>query len=402
MQVSSMRASILFLTNAYPDFDSSYRGHFIKKIALLLQKDGYKISIVTPKIYNGSQYFEEQEGIRVYRFPFFAHNKLLIEYKKIPYLKMGLYLLSGFLHTIYAMFKFKCDLMHVHWVLPTGLVGMVVSGLIRKPYIVTIHGSDFRMAMSKRFLLKIFLHICKKAQHITCVSEVQKKEIERLGIDDEKISVFPMCIDENFLEIGRKREKDLERRAFAVVSNRTLLPIYNVSLLIRAIPLVLQEEPKTKFFIAGDGPERDHLEKEAKELNIYLSVQFLGRVPHEEMAALLAQSDVYVSTSLYDGTSVSLLEAMASGAFPIATDISVNREWITNGENGFLFPINQERLLAKKIIDAIRNQSLLEKSRKENLLIVREKALWPVNIRRVKEIYHEILSPKIGNGMRIA
>ena len=81
------KLSILFLTNAYPDFESSYRGIFIKKMALLLQKEGYQISVVTPKIYKGSHYFEEQDGIKVYRFPFFARNKLLIEYEKIPYLE---------------------------------------------------------------------------------------------------------------------------------------------------------------------------------------------------------------------------------------------------------------------------------------------------------------------------
>ena len=63
--------SILFLTNAYPDFDSSYRGIFIKQMASFLQRDGYKISVVTPKIYKGSSHFEEQKGIKVYRFPFF-------------------------------------------------------------------------------------------------------------------------------------------------------------------------------------------------------------------------------------------------------------------------------------------------------------------------------------------
>jgi glycosyltransferase involved in cell wall biosynthesis len=62
------------------------------------------------------------------------------------------------------------------------------------------------------------------------------------------------------------------------------------------------------------------------------------------MADLLSQTDIYVSTSLYDGTSVSLLEAMGSGAFPIVTDIPSNREWISPGQNGFLVSVNGEKL----------------------------------------------------------
>ena len=384
--------SVLFLTNSYPDFESSYRAVFIKKMAHLLQKEGYKISIVTPKIYKKSQYSEEQNGMKVYRFPFFARNKLLIEYKNIPYLRMLLYYISGFFFTIYVILKNKCGLIHVHWAIPTGLIGVLAGKLLRKPVVVTIHGSDFRMATERSsFLTKIFLYVCQRANQIMCVSEVQEKEIQKMGVRAEKILTFPMGIDQSFLEAGRKRREKLNGQSHTVLSNRNLLPLYNVSLLIRAIPAVLKEEPNTKFIIAGDGPERDNLEKEAKNLNVSSFVKFLGRIPHERMAGLLAQADIYVSTSLYDGTSVSLLEAMGSGAFPIVTDIPANREWITTGQNGFLVPVDEEKCLANRIIDAIRNQALLEKSRMVNLSIVEEKALWSVIIEKIKRMYHETL-----------
>jgi glycosyltransferase involved in cell wall biosynthesis len=162
--------------------------------------------------------------------------------------------------------------------------------------------------------------------------------------------------------------------------------------LIRAIPIVLKEEPEVKFLIAGDGLERKSLEKEAKKLNINSSVRFLGRVPHEEMPNLLSQTDVYVSTSLYDGTSVSLLEAMASGAFPIVTNIPSNREWVTDGENGFLVPTDDEKYLARKIIESLQNPSLLEKSYQKNFLITKEKVSWPKMIKKIQEIYNETLN----------
>ena len=388
-----MKNSILFLTNSYPDFDSSYRAIFIKKLAHLLQKEGYKISIVTPKIYRNSPYCEEQNGIRVYRFPFFARNKLLIEHQKIPYLKMIFYYISGFFLTIYIILKHKSELIHVHWAIPTGLIGVWAGKLLKKPVVVTIHGSDFRMATERSGLLtKIFLYVCQRAKQIMCVSELQEKEIEKMGIRREKILTFSMGIEKSFLEAGRNRTERPEGRPHTVLSNRNLLPLYNVSLLIRAIPKVLKEEPYTKFIIAGDGQEREALSREAENLNVSSFIEFLGRVPHEKMADLLATADIYVSTSLYDGTSVSLLEAMGSGAFPIVADIPANREWITTGQNGFLVPVDEERYLANRIVDAIRNQALREKSRVENLSIVQEKALWPVIIRKVKEVYSGLLN----------
>jgi glycosyltransferase involved in cell wall biosynthesis len=163
-------------------------------------------------------------------------------------------------------------------------------------------------------------------------------------------------------------------------------------LLIRAIPIVLKEEPGTKFLIAGEGSEKVVLEKEVKNLNINSSVKFLGRVPHDQMPNLLSQADIYVSTSLYDGTSVSLLEAMGSGAFPVVTDIPANREWIINGENGFLISPHEPKSLASRIIDAIRNHELLQKGPTKNRLIVEQRALWSEYIKRIRSIYTNILN----------
>jgi glycosyltransferase involved in cell wall biosynthesis len=387
--------SILFLTNAYPDSESSYRGVFIKKLASLLQENGYQISIVTPRIYKASHFFEEQNGIKVYRFPFFAGNRLLIEYQKIPYLRMLLYYTNGFLLTLYAALRNGCSLIHAHWAIPTGLIGVWAGVLTRKPLTVTIHGSDLRMALEKsNFVRRLFIYVCKKADQLNCVSGVQKKELERLGISAEKISTIPMGIDTAFLNTGENREGKSNTKSITIFSNRSLLPIYNVSLLIRAIPIILKEEPETKFRIAGNGSERKSLEREVENLNVSSSVEFLGQVPHEEMPNLLSHADIYVSTSLHDGTSVSLLEAMAAGVFPVVTDIPGNREWITDGDNGFLVAVNKEKFLAEKIVEAIRNRDLMERSRDKNFCLIKEKALWLVTMAKTKEIYKMALDSK--------
>jgi glycosyltransferase involved in cell wall biosynthesis len=344
--------------------------------------------VVTPKIYKGSHYFEEQDGVGVYRFPFFARDRLLIEHNKIPYLRMIIYYVTGGLFTVYVLVRGRCRLIHVHWAIPTGLIGVLIGAVLRRPVVVTIHGSDLRLAMDKSSLLKkVFFWVCKKARHLHCVSAVMRREIERLGIEKEKISTFPMGVDEAFFEEGRNREKGLDSPSMTVVSNRNLLPIYNVSLLIRAIPMVLKEEPSVKFIIAGGGPERQNLEKEVNDLNISSHVQFLDRIPHEEMPNLLGRANVYVSTSLYDGTSVSLLEAMACGAFPIVTEIPSNQEWITDDQNGFLISVNNENHLARKIVEAFQRPTLLTEASKKNRKIVEERAHWKRTIRGITEIY---------------
>ena len=385
-----LKKSILFLTNAYPDFDTSYRGIFLKEMATFLRAEGYKIYVVTPKIYRKSPIFEDQNGIKVYRFPFPSGNRLLIQYEKVPYLRVLIYYFTGLILTFLVVLKSRCQLIHVHWAIPTGLIGVFLGSIFRKPVIVTIHGSDLRMAVKNSGLIrKIFLYVCKKAKCLTCVSEFQKREMEEMGLSGEKISVFPMGIERRFLEIGEDRKGHLRDQPPIIVSNRNLLPMYNVSLFIRAIPLVLKEEPKAKFLIAGEGPEKTHLEKEAENLGVASSVRFLGRIPHDKMPQLLGHSDIYVSTSLYDGTSVSLLEAMATGTFPVVTNIPANREWVREGENGFLINPDDEAILATKIIDAIRNKELLTRARERNLRIAEQNASWENQIKKLKEVYEK-------------
>jgi L-malate glycosyltransferase len=385
--------SICFITNAYPDFVSSGRGMFIKKMALLLKESGYQVTVVTPKIYEQSRYVEVQEGIWVYRFPFFSGDRPLIEYEKIPYFKMVCYYITGFFLTSYVVFRHKCHLIHAHWVIPTGLIGVLVGAFIKIPLIVTIHGSDYRIIRMKPFILrKIFLYVCEKARHIICVSEVLRRNIEELGIQAEKISVSPMGVDDHFFRPLINRGANRIEQFITILSNRQLQPVYNLSLLIRAIPIVLEAEPNARFIIAGIGSEREKLEQRVKDLNISSNVQFLGWVTHEEMPMLLSEADIYVSTSLDDGTSISLLEAMVSGAFPVVTDIPSNREWICDGENGFLVPTDEERCLAEKIIGAIRNRDLRERSRDRNCSLIKGKAVWPVNIEKTKEIYKGALA----------
>ena len=382
-----MEKSILLLTNAYPDFPSSYRGIFIKRIALQLKSEGWKVFIVTPKIFRESEYFKEEKGVRVFRFPFFASDRLLIEYSKIPYLRMIVYYITGTLLTLYVTLKYRCQLIHAHWAIPTGLIGVLAGALLRKPLIVTVHGSDLRMATQSSFLKAIFLWVCRKARHLICVSEEMRRGLENMGMDSNRIAVFPMGVDGIFFDIGGKRARRKENQSFTVLSNRNLQPIYNVSHLIRAIPSVLREVPNARFLIAGDGLERERLRQEVDRLGIAASVTFLGKIPHEDMPSLLAEGDVYVSTSLSDGTSVSLLEAMASGAFPVVTDIAANKEWITDGINGFLVPVDDETSLAHKIIQSLRNEGLAEEARQKNWKMVREKAYLEHHMEHLRTIY---------------
>jgi glycosyltransferase involved in cell wall biosynthesis len=147
-----------------------------------------------------------------------------------------------------------------------------------------------------------------------------------------------------------------------IVCSRGFLPIYNNELLIRALSLMSEDSPNYGTIFAGPGPD---LEKARALADQVLSskqrrnVQFLGGVSREALAKLLGEAHIYVSVSRSDGTSLSLMEALSCGAFPILSDIPANREWIdAEANNGILVTTDDPGELARALASAIGDESL--------------------------------------------
>ena len=103
------------------------------------------------------------------------------------------------------------------------------------------------------------------------------------------------------------------------------------------------------------------------------------------------RSQVYVSLSSHDGTPNTLLEAMACGAFPVCGDIDSIREWITNGENGFLVdPLDPEKA-AMAIITALHNEQLRKKAASQNKKITGKRAALAFVRRQMDQFYKQLL-----------
>jgi glycosyltransferase involved in cell wall biosynthesis len=114
------------------------------------------------------------------------------------------------------------------------------------------------------------------------------------------------------------------------------------------------------LLFVGDGPMRRRLEIKASELGVSGNVQFLGA--RSDVPALLSRSAIVVRPSLTEGRSLTILEAMASGACVVASDIVPNRELIRHDVTGILTPVGDRVLLAEAlrrlIDDAARRLSI--------------------------------------------
>jgi glycosyltransferase involved in cell wall biosynthesis len=120
------------------------------------------------------------------------------------------------------------------------------------------------------------------------------------------------------------------------------------------------------------------------------AVSFVGfaRGP-EELAALLGEAAVYVSVPSSDGTSVTLLEAMTAGAYPIVSDLEANREWI-GPEGGSVVPPGKAAPLADAIVDALNDPTRRASAAERNLDLVRQEGSWETNMARMECAYRAL------------
>jgi L-malate glycosyltransferase len=253
------------------------------------------------------------------------------------------------------------------------------------PFVILVWGSDILIEAKKSILLRfIAKFVLKKADGVIVDSEIKRQAAIALGCLKEKIWKFPWGIDLSMFppHVGGSYVKTHLGWANnkIIISTRNHFPIYGVEYLIKAIPIVIKRYPEARFLIIGEGTDTKKLKNMTEEAHIESYVLFVGKVPNTDLSKYLNAADIYVSTSLSDGTSNSLLESLACSLPVVVTDIPGNREWIENGKNGFLVPIKDPTKIAEKIVFLLENDELRELLGTNNAKLANEKADWKKNV----------------------
>jgi len=291
----------------------------------------------------------------------------------------------------------KPDVLHAHYVTNYGFFGALCN---YEPFVVTALGSDILSVTTESPLIRVIkklitTYVARKANAVTVDSKSLMKEIVKLGAPVEKVRVISHGV--SLKQFNPNKKTDLFKKTVnipdgfeIIVSTRNLEKIYDVETLVKAIPNVIINKANAHFLIIGEGTQKSYLQKLAENLNVREHVTFLGKIPNTKVGNILANSNIYVSTSLSDSTSVSLLEAMASQLPVVVTDIEGNREWVKNSKNGFVIPKSNPELLAEKIMLLLNDKSTAERFGVRNREIVEEKANYDKEMARVEDIYSQI------------
>ena len=269
-----------------------------------------------------------------------------------------------------------------------------------RPIIVSAMGSDILIESKESFLKRIAVkYAIKRADVVHIETNVVKDNITDLGGKEGKTVISPFGVDINKFS-PEKEDSDIREKLrlednYVVISTRHLKPIYDIPTLIKAVPIVLREISNIKFLIVGSGEQKNDLKELAKYLKVADAVRFVGAISPDDLPKYLATSDIYVSTSISDTISVSLLEAMSCGLSPIVSDIEGNRDVVKDGENGFFFPKSNPAILAEKIVYLLKNEAIQKNLGEVNRKVIIEKYDWDKCMEKIENVYKELTEERI-------
>lgn len=184
---------------------------------------------------------------------------------------------------------------------------------------------------------------------------------QSLGFEPEKIYTFPWGIDlKQFDRAAWQKEAQEIRRQLGWEASRIIFclrswePKYGVTDLCRAFIKAAEVAPELNLLLAGGGSEADLISGIFRNTGLEKRVKILGRLPNAELPKYFAAADIYVSPSHVDGSSVSLMEALASALPALVTDIPANLEWVQPGKNGWVYEDGNLEALTKTLVIASR------------------------------------------------
>lgn len=216
-------------------------------------------------------------------------------------------------------------------------------------------------------------------------------EAAKYGFAKEKMVRFPWGVDLAFYspEIGGVDGQVLRESLgwddqFIILCNRSWSPIYGVDVLARAFVEAVRENPNLRLLLVGSGPQSPLIQRILAPVDEW--IHYPGQVERDSLPGIYCASDLFVTPSHSDGTSVSLLEALACGRPVLVSDIPSNQEWVTPGKVGDLFRDNDVLSLKEKILEMAENPNL-DQYGKHARSLAEKRADWEVNFQKLLAAY---------------
>lgn len=271
------------------------------------------------------------------------------------------------------------------------------------PLVLHPHGmEEFKTSSAKRALYlplrSAIRFAAKKASKVIAPDAAMKDEVRRLlNVNDDRVTVVPNAVD--LEEIDGRATGDLRRfglpaEAPVVLSVGRLESNKGFGFALRALALARTELPPAfRYVLVGDGPLRPRLESEIQRLALDPVVHLAGKVTDDELHSLYERSDVVLHPTLYEGSSMVTLEAMAHGKAVVATTVGGIPDKVVPQETGLLVPPADPEALKAALLEALRDGARRRRWGQKGRERVEARFSWAERVKEVSSFYREIAGP---------
>lgn len=397
MRVNIKKIKVLCITSTYKLSQQDNIAYFIAGLNKILQQQGIDVTVLAPHGPNISR-FNVYDGVKIFRFSYFFPTKL----QKVAY-HYGI--LSNINKSYFALFQFpflifflsinliklirrnNYSVIHAHWLIPQGCIAVIIGKILKKPTVITIHGSDIRKipkCFSKFFLKQSNVVICPHPELSIILNaiSVNFEEIPNIVRSPSKIKDS----NEIFKQFGLIQKP--------VISFIARLDTFKDPVtLIKSVPSVMNKNSSIQFVIAGDGPLFSEVTSEVSKIANKKRIKILGMIDNPD--TLLGISTVFVALSRIENIwSTSLVEAMKTGIACIVTKSGTTEMYLTHMENAYLIDPNSPDQLADAILFLIDNPNFREQIAEGGKKLISKTFLSEEKIaEKIINIYSGLSSP---------
>ncbi|MBE0681219.1 MAG: glycosyltransferase family 4 protein [Anaerolineales bacterium] len=226
-----------------------------------------------------------------------------------------------------------------------------------------------------------------RSTFFTSDANVTKDKAVSYGMNPENTVVFPWGVD---LEHFSPSTVDRPPSTFTLFCNRSWETRYGVDVLARAFVKVAQQKDNIDLILLGGGSQGTKLRQIFQSGGVLERVTFGGQISQTDLPRWYHMAGLYISPSHVDGSSVSLMEALACGLPCLVSDIPANKEWVVEDENGWLFHDGDADHLAEKILAAMNQREKLPEIGRSSRRSAEMRADWKKNAETLMNVYNQM------------
>ncbi|MGD1004248.1 MAG: glycosyltransferase family 4 protein [Methanoregulaceae archaeon] len=282
------------------------------------------------------------------------------------------------------------DLIHAHFI---AKYGFHLPSLLFKPAIVSAWGDDILILPKNNLFIWYYTKkVLDSVDLIYTVSQdIKNRIIDDFRIPKEKVKYFPFGIDTSLFSPALDK-KQLNRTSVEIFSNRGFFPVYDSETLVRGFALAYQNDRRLHLILKGEGAEEQKIRNLVVSLGISDKVTFREKTDYRDVPNDYRNVDIFITTSLSDGTPVSILEAMSSGLPCIATNVGGIPEWIDHQNTGILIPPRSPEMVADAILNLANDPALRNKLGSAARAVIIARGEWTKLMVQVEKDYEDLVN----------